>query len=130
MYLHIFASMKTNRIVFYVVTGLFSAMVLFSAGMYFFNTPEVANEFAKLGYPLYIIYPLGIAKILGVIAIWTNLSKVLKYLAYAGFFYNTLLAMGAHLNIGDGEFIAAAIVMALVIVSFVFDQRIQAGKAA
>ncbi len=122
--------MKTDRIIYYIATGLFSLTMLISAGMYLFNTTEVAVEFGKLGYPIYLIYPLAIAKILGVIAIWSNLSKVLKYLAMAGFFYDGLLAASAHLNAKDGEFIPALVLVVMVVVSFVFDQRIQAKKAA
>jgi hypothetical protein len=40
--------------------------------MYSFNHEMVAETFDKLGYPAYIICPLTITKILGLVAIWTK----------------------------------------------------------
>jgi len=54
--------MNTNKIIYYVSTGLLSAFMLFAAGMYVFNNAEVATLFGRLGYPSYIIYPLAVAK--------------------------------------------------------------------
>ena len=66
--------MKRDRIIYYVLTGLFSLMMLMSAGMYIFNNDAIQEAFMKLGHPTYIIYPLAILKILGLIAIWTRAS--------------------------------------------------------
>lgn len=89
-----------------------------SAGMYFFNHAEVSQSFSNLGFPSFIIYPLAVAKILGIIAIWTDFSKVLREWAYAGFFFNILLAFSAHVNIGDGAFAPALGAMTLLLVSY------------
>ncbi|WP_075591036.1 DoxX family protein [Labilibacter marinus] len=115
---------KTNRIVYYVSTGLLSLMMLMSAGMYFFNHEMVAATFTNLGYPTYIIYPLAVAKILGVIAIWTKKSKALKEWAYAGFFFDLILAAGAHIAIKDGEFIPAVVVIILLAISYKYDRKL------
>ena len=47
------------KIIFWIVTGLLSLMMLGSAGMYIFNHASVATIFQSLGYPTYIIYPSG-----------------------------------------------------------------------
>ena len=78
--------------------------MLISAGMYFFNNGVVAEIFTQLGYLTYIIYPLAIAKILGLVAIWTKKSNTLKEWAYAGFFFDFILALSAHLYVKDGKF--------------------------
>ena len=78
----------------------------------------VVATFTKLGFPAYIIYPLAMAKILGLIAIWTNKSKTLKEWAYAGFFFDFVLAASAHININDGEFGAAVFAMILLLLSY------------
>ena len=70
--------MNKNRIIYFVATGLLSAMMLFSAAMYIFNHGEVSALFNNLGYPAYIVYPLAVTKLLGLTAIWTNYSKTLK----------------------------------------------------
>ena len=79
---------KRNKYIYWTVTGLLSALMLMSAGMYIFNNTMVTTTFIQLGYPSYIIYPLAILKILGIIAIITKKSKILKEWAYAGFFFD------------------------------------------
>lgn len=91
---------KTTRL-FWIFTALLSAQMLLSAGMYFFKHEIAFEAFTMLGFPTYIIYPLGIAKVLGLIAIISRKSAILSKLAYAGFFYNMILAMSSHLAIGD-----------------------------
>ena len=83
----------------------------------------VAQTFTNLGYPTYIIYPLAVAKILGLIAIWTNMSPKLKEWAYAGFFFDFVLALTAHLQAQDGEFLPALIAIVLLFLSYYFDQK-------
>ena len=76
----------------------------------------IEGFFVALGYPTYIIYPLAIAKILGLLAIWTRKSNLLKEWAYAGFFYDTLLAFTAHYFL-DGIPLFATVGIILVVVS-------------
>lgn len=115
--------MKKSKLAYYVATTLLSLMMLGGAGMYVFNHTEVAKVFDSLGYPTYIIYPLAAAKVLGIIAIWSNLNKSLKEWAYAGFFYDLVLAVAAHVSIRDGEYAPAIVGLALLAVSYVFGQR-------
>lgn len=116
--------MKRDKIIYYVTTGLLSALMLMSAGMYFVKHPEVAKTFAKLGYPTYLIYPLAIAKLLGLVAIWTKLSRTLREWAYAGFFFDFLLAASAHIVAKDGQFAPAIVAIVLLLSSYVFGQRL------
>lgn len=115
-------SPKTAKIVHLTSTGLLTAFTLMSVGMYFFNHEMVAETFTKLGYPTYIIYPLAVAKVLGLVAIWTKKSETLKEWAYAGFFFDFILAASAHININDGEF-APAIVALISLLSSYFSEK-------
>jgi len=117
--------MNTNKIAFYLSTGLLTALMLFSAGMYFFNHDAIVSAFEHLGYPAYLIYPLATAKILGLIAIWSNISSMLKNLAYAGFFYDTLLAWTAHVMAGDGFLTLALFGVFIVIISFISERTLR-----
>lgn len=94
--------------------------------MYFFNYQMVSVTFTKFGYPTYNIYPLAIAKTLGLIAIWTNKSKALKEWAYAGFFFDIILALSAHININDGEYATAAVGLILLLVSCLSGKQMRA----
>ena len=115
---------KTNKIIYWLATGLLSVMMLMSVGMYFFNHAEVSETFAKLGFPTYIIYPLAIAKLLGLVAIWTNKIKALKDWAYAGFFFNFILALSAHVMIKDGDHMGAIIALVLLLVSYWYSKKL------
>ena len=118
--------MNATKIVYYVATTLLSLLMLFSAGKYVFDNAEVSVLFGKLGYPSYIIYPLAVAKILGLLAIWSNYSKTLKEWAYAGFFFDFLLALSAHISVSDGDFGGAAMALVFLAVSYIFNRKLEA----
>ena len=99
-------------------------MMLGSAGMYVVNHQIVSELFAKLGYPSYLVYPLAIAKILGVLAILTKKSKLLKDWSYAGFFYGFMLAAAAHYFSGVPSPLMAIIAIILLIASYTMDKKI------
>lgn len=92
--------------------------------MYFANTEELKKGFEGFGYPSYIVIPLGIAKILAVIAIISNLSVTLKEWAYFGLLMDFILAAAAHLAVGDGEAGGAFIATGLWLGSYIFWKQI------
>ncbi|OIQ15546.1 MAG: hypothetical protein BM556_18070 [Bacteriovorax sp. MedPE-SWde] len=114
--------MNKVKVGYYTLTGLLTLMLTMSAGMYIFNYDEIAPVFSKLGYPVNIIYPLALAKILALIAIWTRKSKALLTMAYVGLFYNFILAFYAHVAISDGEF-AGAVIATLLLAGSYFSQN-------
>lgn len=119
--------MKTTKIIYYVSTALLTALMLFSAGMYFFKHQEVATMFSNFGYPTYIIYPYAVAKILGIVAIWFIPIKTIKEWAYAGFFFAFILAFFAHIMIGDGEQMGTVLAMVFLITSYITKKKISNG---
>ncbi|NAS12444.1 DoxX family protein [Poritiphilus flavus] len=110
--------MKTQKIVYWIATSLFSAIMLFSVYNYFFNHEAIKGYFEAFGYPTYLVYPLAIAKILGLIAIWGNFSKWLREWAYAGFFFNTLLAFFAHYMFNGADYLFSLLALAGVLLSY------------
>ena len=110
------------KIVYWIATGLLCLLMLASAGMYIFNHAAVLGIFTNLGYPTYIVYPLAIAKILGVIAILSKQSKTLKEWAYAGFFFDFILAASAHYFANESPIIAI-VALLLLLVSYALDRK-------
>lgn len=110
--------------IYRITTGLFTIMLGMGAIMYFAKHDMVAEMFTSLGYPTYIIYPLAIAKVLGLVAILSKVSDRLADLAYAGFFYELILAASAHLAVGDGGFPAPLVALALAISSYVAGRKL------
>jgi len=115
---------KRNKAIYWISTGLLSVLMIMNAVIYVIQNEMVSETFIRLGYPAYIIYPLAIVKILGIIAILTRRSKFLKEWAYAGFFFDFVLAFTGHLNAGDGEFAPALVAIILVLVSRFYDDKV------
>jgi hypothetical protein len=116
--------MKIWKIVYWISTILICLLMLASAGMYLLNYQVVAQIFTNLGHPTHVIYPLAIAKILGVTAILSNYSKSLKEWAYAGFFFDFVLAFMAHYFVADGGIVTPVVALGLLLTSYFSDKKI------
>jgi uncharacterized membrane protein YphA (DoxX/SURF4 family) len=92
--------MNKLKITYWITTGIFSAMMLFSATMYFIS-PQMAQTFEHLGFPDYFRIELGIAKILGVLLLLAPFTGRLKEWVYAGFTINMISGSIAHVASGD-----------------------------
>jgi len=111
--------MKITKIIYYLTTGILSAMMLFIA----FETltkPEVKVSMAHLGFPDYFRIELGITKIIGAILLWLPI-RLLKEIAYIGFAIMFVSASIAHYAVGDpaNKVIAGIVFFAILIVSYV-----------
>lgn len=81
-----------KKLLYWVPTTLLLFGMVGSAISYFVDIPAAAEAFGQLGYPSYVLYFNGIAKILGAIAIVAPVSPIAKEWAYAGYLYILLLA--------------------------------------
>ncbi len=116
--------MKTNKLIYWISTGLLCALMLFSASMYLTKPDMVAGFFKQLNYPTYLVYPLATAKILAVVTILSRKSAFLKEWAFAGIFFDVVLAFTAHIMAQDGGWMMAFAGIVLVVVSRFFDGRV------
>ena len=108
--------MKKTKILYWVFTILFAALMLFSAvpGI-ITNADSIKFMHDMLGYPVYIIPFLGIAKLLGAIAILIPGLKKIKEWAYAGLFFDLAGAVYSGIAVA-GKFDPMMITMLLWIV--------------
>jgi hypothetical protein len=70
---------------------------------------------------------LAIAKILGILTIWSNKLPILKQWAYAGFFFDLVLALTAHLYVQDGEYAPAILGLLFLLSSLFFEKKEEQG---
>lgn len=91
-----------NKTLYWIATVIMCAIFLFSAGMYLIKYDMVASFYDHLGFPTWIIYPSALAKISGVTLVLAKKPKVLMEWAYAGLFFDAVLATAAHHHAGDG----------------------------
>jgi uncharacterized membrane protein YphA (DoxX/SURF4 family) len=83
--------MKKVNILYWIFTVIFAGFMLMSGVTNAFVTPESVELITKqLGYPDYIIPFLGVAKILGAIALVVPGFPRIKEWAYAGLFFDLL----------------------------------------
>jgi len=80
--------MKKTKIWFWIVTGLISAFMIFGAIPEIIKTKEGVGIVTGLGYPEYIVPFLGVAKLLGAIAILVPSRHWIKEWAYAGLLFD------------------------------------------
>ena len=92
---------KKNVAIYWTATGLMSVGMLGSGLAQIAHAKEMVDLVVPLGYPLYILYIIGVWKILGVITILVPGFKILKEWAYAGFFFVMTGALISHLASGD-----------------------------
>lgn len=80
---------KTNNIVYWISTIIFSALMIFSALGGLQPTQQTIQLIHDgLGYPVYFIQFISVAKLLGVIIILIPGSGRIKDWAYAGLFFD------------------------------------------
>ncbi len=79
---------KRNTIMFWVFTVLFCAFMMMSTIPNILSAPEWIEVFKQLGYPLYMLPFIGVAKLLGIIALLVPGFPRIKEWAYAGMFFD------------------------------------------
>ncbi len=95
-------SRKKVLIIHWIATVAFIAPLVWSAYQYLTEAPKMVETMtAHLGYPMYFIKILGVAKLLGAAALLVNRPMRLKEWAYAGFTFDLIGAFVSHLAVGD-----------------------------
>jgi DoxX-like family len=85
---------KTVNIVYWISTILFATLMIFSAIGGLKPTPEsIAFMHDQLGYPIYFIRFLSVAKLIGAIAILEQRFPRVKEWAYAGLIFDLIGAI-------------------------------------
>ncbi len=121
------------KIGYWTVTGLFSLMMLGSAFAYLTGAPPIVAAFHHLGYPDYFRVLLGIAKVLGAIAlVLPFVPSVLREWAYAGFVITLVSAAISHVASGDavGQIVGPLVALVLVLASYQLRRHEHASMSA
>ena len=114
--------MKTNKIIYWVTTGIIAGMMLFSAYAYLTNE-QMKGAFVHLGFPDYFRVELAVAKIIGaLILLVPGIPKLVKEFAYFGFAITFVSAFIAHSASGDPVSVAMTplLFLAVLAISYFF----------
>jgi len=99
-------SQRKLRVIYWIATPLFLTLQGWAAMQYLTEAPRMTATIVGLGYPIYFMKMLGVAKLLGILAIASGASRRLKEWAYAGFTFDVCAAFVSHLSIGDSLLVA------------------------
>lgn len=93
------------------------------------KAPEAIEIFRHLGYPDYLLPFIGVAKLLGVVAVLLPRFPRLKEWAYAGLTFDVIGAFYSHISVGDAAsfWIFPLVALALILGSY-FLYHATAGK--
>ncbi len=87
--------MKKIKILYWAITGVFALMMMFS-GFLYLTDEGMKQSFVQLGFPGFFRIELGLAKLIGGIALLAPLPSRLKEWVYAGFTINIISAIITH----------------------------------
>jgi uncharacterized membrane protein YphA (DoxX/SURF4 family) len=113
--------MKRTKVIYWVVTGMMSAFMLMASVPDVLRVPDAIAMFTHLGYPTYLLPFIGVAKIVGVIAVLLPGFPRLKEWAYAGLVIDLVGALYSHFSVSDppSVWIFAVVGLTLVVGSYV-----------
>ena len=124
--------MKSTKIIYWTTTILFAGFMIFSAIPDIAMTDETKQFMRHLGYPDYFMPFIGIAKLLGSLAILTPGLKKIKEWAYAGLIFDLIGAVYSNIMI-DGFQPGLLVMIPVFIVAFVsyfYNQKLNNNPAA
>lgn len=115
--------MKKNKIIFYVSTGIVAAMMLMSASMYLSQNSQISTGFRTLGYPHYMLYILGTAKLFAAFGLLQPWFPKLREWTYAGLTFTFVGAAWSHMATST-PFIMPLVFLGLLFVSWVYNGKL------
>ncbi len=109
-----------RKVTYWASTIIICLLSLFAAFAYLSGNPQAIQGFAHAGYPQHLRIILGVAKLLGVIALLAPGFPTIKEWAYAGFTFAWISAHIAHHAAGDPHFtqLMPLILLVLLFVSY------------
>lgn len=122
--------MKQVKIWYWIVTVLFACFMIFSAVGDVLVVPEAVEMITGLGYPKYFIPFIGVAKLLGAIAVLVPGLNRLKEWAYAGLFFDLTGATYSALAVGgfDPAMLFMVLPFSFLFLSYFLWHRLRAMK--
>ncbi len=102
-----------------VFTALFGGSIIFGL----IDLDASRAEFSHLGFPYWSFFALTLGKGLGLAAVLSNRWQTLKHFAFAGFMFDLILALGAHLAQPEIKAILPALSLGIWAWAFLEDRR-------
>lgn len=121
--------MKKTKTIYWIITGLFAAFMLFSSIPDVLMTPEAVTFMTQLGYPLYFISFIGVAKVLGIIAILIPGFPKIKEWAYAGLAFDLIGAAYSVMTLGGFGWTFMFLPLGFLFISYAYYHKLRKQKS-
>ncbi len=117
--------MKSTKIIYWTTTILFAGFMIFSAIPNIAQSEEAVTFITNLGYPKYFIPFIGVAKLIGSLAILTPQFKKIKEWAYAGLFFDLIAAVYSIIQVSGFEMsmLVMVVIFAIAITSYIYNGK-------
>jgi len=111
--------MKT-KLLYWISTGLIALFMAASAIPDVLRVEAALTIIRHLGYPDYFLTLLGVAKLLGVVALVAPVPRTLREWAYAGLTFDLIAAAISHASVGDpiGNVLTPLVALAVLHASY------------
>jgi len=118
--------MTKNKIIYWASTCLVAIPLLCSGVIYLLNPSIIESAHPNMGFPGYFKTELGVAKILGSVALLIPLPSRVKGFAYSGITIVLISAFITHLSIGDTlkDILIPLFILSILAVSYIYKQKI------
>lgn len=116
--------MKRDKIIYWITTVIVAGMMLMSAYLYLSKSKEMVGALTSVGYPEYMLGILGVAKLLGAVALLVPFWNNVKEWAYAGFAFVFIGAIWTHVATHT-PWVAPLVFLIILGVSYGFWQRVR-----
>ena len=125
--------MKRLDLTYWIITGLFSAFMIFSSvGGITLDPQAVEMLHDHLGYPIYFIQWLSVIKLIGAVAILLPMVPAnVKEWAYFGFFLDLVSGLYSFIAVGDpvAGWAPMLLFVAVLVAAYVLHHKRQALRA-
>lgn len=117
--------MKRIGIAYWIFTGSLATFMTLASIPDLLSVPQAVTLFERLGYPLYLLPFLGVAKLAGAVGVLVPGFVRIKEWAYAGLAIDLTGALYSHLCVGDpvSEWWGALMGLVLLIGSYAFHYK-------
>lgn len=118
--------MRAQKIIYWIATALLSALFLYSAFTYLTDTAVIQGNYQDYQYPIYLVIPMALAKILAILFILLRKPKWVMEWAYAGLFFDMALASLVHYSADDSGITLPLVGIIILLISYFFGKTVRA----
>jgi uncharacterized membrane protein YphA (DoxX/SURF4 family) len=117
--------------IYYVCIALMGIFFVISGFLEITKNPATYPKTLSMGYPPYFITTLGIAKIIGAIALWQPYFSRLKEWVFAGFTFDVIFAFISGIQINSiADYSKAAGSFVIIILIYTLYRAVDQGMAS